>query len=325
MVVARSPLRITLGGGGTDLPSYYEKREGFLISAAIDKYIYILINKTFNDRFLIKYSKLQWTDTAEEIEHPIVREAIKLLEMENTPLEICTTADIPAGTGLGSSSSFTVALLKALHAYKGDIVSTRTLAEEACEIEIGRLGGQIGKQDQYIAAYGGITTMEFRKDGYVWVEPLRISNETLYDLEDNCILYYTGYSHTASDILAEQDNKSKEMDEGMLKNLDYVKELGFQSRKVLEEGKLTEFADIMRVHWDYKKKRSNKMSNPRIDDAYELAMNNGALGGKLIGAGGGGMLFFYAKDKVRLREAMKETGMEEIRFRFEKEGAKILL
>lgn len=324
MIIARSPLRISLGGGGTDLPSYYENHEGFLISAAIDKYVYITLHQTFDQEILLKYSKFEKVKSVEEIQHPIIREALKLLEITSPNLEICSMADIPAGTGLGSSSSFTTALLRALHSMKGNIVSTRTLAEEACDIEMNRLHEPIGKQDQYIAAYGGITCMNFHKDGYVWVDPLEISNETLYNLEDNLCLYFTGFSRSAGSILEEQDKKSKAMDADMIKNLDFVKDLGFQSKKAFETGDLNTFADIMNVHWEYKKKRSGGMSNPQIDEWYDLAMKNGAMGGKMIGAGGGGFLMFYANDKIKLRKAMSQTGMTEVRFRFEKEGSKIL-
>lgn len=324
MIIARSPLRISLGGGGTDLPSYYEEHEGFLISAAIDKYVYILVHETFGEEMLIKYSKQERVTSLEEIQHPIIREALKLLDIAPKKLEICSMADIPAGTGLGSSSTFTVGLLKALHAYKGDIVSTRTLAEEACEIEMNRLKEPIGKQDQYIATYGGITCMDFHKDGYVWVDPLSLNDETLYNLEDHLLLFFTGYSRSASTILAEQDQKSREHDGGMAANLDFVKELGLQSKKAFEEGDLEEFAKIMNIHWEYKKKRSGGMSNPKIDEWYQLAMENGAKGGKLIGAGGGGFLLFYAEDKIRLRKVLRNAGMQEVRFRFEMEGAKII-
>ena len=325
MIVSRTPLRISLGGGGTDLPSYYLEHGGFLISAAIDKYIYILVNKTFDNSFIAKYSELERVSDVNDIKHPIIREAIKLLDLQGEPIEICSVADMPAGTGLGSSSAFTVGLLKALHAYKGDIVSTRTLAEEACHIEIDILGERIGKQDQYIAAYGGITTMEFRKDGYVWVDPLKITKETYYNLEDGICLYYTGYTHSASEILAEQDKKTKNSNADMISNLDFVKDLGYQSRDAFEQGDLKRFGDILKVHWEYKKKRSGKMSNQLIDDTYKYALENGALGGKLIGAGGGGLLLFYTEDKVRFRSAMSKTGMEEIRFRFENEGSRIIL
>jgi D-glycero-alpha-D-manno-heptose-7-phosphate kinase len=322
MVIVRSPLRITLGGGGTDLPSYYEKNEGFLISAAIDKYVYITLHDNFEKEIYLKYSKIEKAKTADEIKHPIIREALKLMEMEDCPIEIQSIADIPAGTGLGSSSSFTTALLKALHEYKGDIVSTRTLAEEACDIELNRLKEPIGKQDQYIAAYGGITTMEFKRDGYVWVEPLHISNRTFYNLEDNLIMYFTGFERSASNILKEQDDKTKGNDMEMKKNLDLVKEMGYQSKDALEAGDLKTFADIMNVHWENKKKRSGSMSNGKIDEWYEYARKNGALGGKLIGAGGGGFLLFYSEEKLRLREAMDRIGLSEVRFRFEPHGTK---
>lgn len=324
MIIARSPLRISLGGGGTDLPSYYQEHEGFLISAAIDKYVYITLHETFEEEILLKYSRFERVKSVDEIKHPIIREALKLLKVPAKRLEICSMADIPAGTGLGSSSTFTTALLKGLHAMNGDIVSTRTLAEEACEIEMNRLKQPIGKQDQYIASYGGITCMSFHKDGYVWVDPLNIPQETFYNLEDNLILYFTGFSRSAGSILKEQDEKSKDHDQDMMKNLDFVKELGYQSKRAFERGDLKEFADIMNVHWEYKKKRSGGMSNPQIDEWYDLALKNGALGGKMIGAGGGGFLMFYADNKVKLREAMKKTGMSEVRFRFEKEGAKVL-
>ncbi len=324
MIIARSPLRITLGGGGTDLPSYYEEREGFLISAAIDKYVYITLHETFEKGFFLKYSKFEKCSEIDEIQHPIIREALKLLDWKKPCLELCSMADIPAGTGLGSSSSFTTALLRALHTMEGNIVSTRTLAEEACEIEMNRLKEPIGKQDQYIASYGGITCMNFHKDGYVWVDPLRISDETLYNLEDNLILYFTGFSRSAGNILKEQNDKSKEHNEDMLKNLDFVKDLGYQSKNALEKGDLDTFADIMNVHWEYKKKRSGGMSNPQIDEWYDLALANGAQGGKMIGAGGGGFLMFYVKDKARLRDALRDTGMSEVRFRFEKEGSRVL-
>jgi D-glycero-alpha-D-manno-heptose-7-phosphate kinase len=324
MIVARSPLRISLGGGGTDLPSYYQQREGFLISAAIDKYVYITLHETFDKGYFLKYSKFEHVQEIDEIQHPIIRETLKMLDWKKNHIEICSMADIPAGTGLGSSSSFTTALLRALHTMQGNIVSTRTLAEEACEIEMNRLKEPIGKQDQYIAAYGGITCMNFHKDGYVWVDPLNISKETLYNLEDNLILYFTGFSRSAGSILKEQDEKSRDKNSDMIKNLDYVKDLGYQSKKAFESGDLDAFADIMNVHWEYKKKRSGGMSNPQIDEWYDMALKNGAKGGKMIGAGGGGFLMFYCENKRKLRKAMEGTGMEEVRFRFEMEGSRIL-
>lgn len=324
MIIGRSPLRITLGGGGTDLASYYEKREGFLISAAIDKYVYILANRTFDQSILLKYSKLERVKEASQLQHPIVREAMKLTRLDKEPLEICSMADIPAGTGLGSSSTFTTALLSVLHGYKGDIVGKRQIAEEACEIEINRLGEPIGKQDQYISSYGGITCMNIQKDGFVRVEPFNMSQETLYNLEDNLMLFFTGYSHSAGNILSEQNEKSKKNDGNMMDNLDFVKQLGLDSKDALEKGDLGKFAEIMNIHWKYKKKRSGGMSNSQIDEWYECALKNGAVGGKLIGAGGGGFLMFYADNKMRLRRTMSNLGLNEIHFHFEKEGARLL-
>ena len=324
MIIARSPLRITLGGGGTDLPSYYEEREGFLISAAIDKYVYITLHETFEKGYFLKYSKFEKCSEIDEIQHPIIREALKLLEWKKPCLELCSMADIPAGTGLGSSSSFTTALLRALHSMQGNIVSTRTLAEEACEIEMNRLKEPIGKQDQYIAAYGGIRAMWFRKDGTVDVETLNMSKDTYYNLEDNLVLYFTGFERSASQILKEQDDKTRASNADMKNNLDQVKQMGLDSKRAFETGDLRRFAEIMKHHWEIKKKRSGHMSNPDIDEWYDHAMKNGALGGKLIGAGGGGFLMFYSEDKVRLRDAMKSTGLKEVRFRFENQGTRLV-
>jgi D-glycero-alpha-D-manno-heptose-7-phosphate kinase len=322
MIITRSPLRISLGGGGTDLPSYYEKHTGFLIAAAIDKYVCITLHHTFVPELIIKYSKLERVSSVEEVHHPIVRESLRLVDVDGSGLEITSMADIPAGTGLGSSGSFTTALLKALHTHKKNLVHPRDLAEQACHIEIDRLKEPIGKQDQYIAAYGGLTCFQFLPNGQVEAWPLRISSETLYNLEDNLLLFFTGYSRSASSILKEQDDKSKKRDPGMVDNLHFVKELGYQSKEALENGDLACFAELMNVHWAHKKQRSGGMSNPEIDQWYELARANGALGGKLIGAGGGGFLMFYAEDKARLRRAMAETKLREVRFRFDFEGTK---
>ncbi len=325
MIIIRSPLRISLGGGGTDLPSYYEDHEGFLIAAAIDKYIYITIHQAFVDELILKYSQLEKVKSVEEIKHPIIKEVLKLLEMDGKYLEITSIADIPAGTGLGSSGSFTVALLKALHTYKSDYIGKRKLAEQACDIEINKLGDPVGKQDQYIAAYGGITTFKFLKNGFVDVKPLNIDNETLYNLEDNLILFFTGYSRSSSSILKEQDDKSKKTDKEMIKNLHFVKELGLESKKALESNDLDHFVELMNTHWEYKKKRSAKMSNEKINYWYELALKNGALSGKLVGAGGGGFLMFYTENKKRLRHAFYKESLQEVRFRFDFEGAKAII
>jgi len=324
MIIARSPLRISLGGGGTDLPSYYEKFEGFLIAAAIDKYVYITLHETFVADLIVKYSELERVPSAAQLKHPIIREAFDLVHVSGQSLELTSMADIPSGTGLGSSGSFTTALLKALHAYRRNLVHPAQLAAQACEVELGRLKEPIGKQDQYIAAYGGLTCFKFLRNGGVEAWPLQVSAETRDNLEDNLLLFFTGYSRSASAILKEQDQKSKSDDQSMIENLHFVKELGLQSQRALEAGDLHEFARLMDVHWQRKKQRSGGMSNPKINEWYDLALASGALGGKLIGAGGGGFLMFYAEDKARLRHAMRSAGLKEVRFRFDFEGTKLV-
>lgn len=325
MIIVRSPLRISLGGGGTDLPSYYTKFGGYLISAAINKYVYITINNNFSDKLIVKYSKTEKVDDASQLEHPILREAFDLVGLSGKGIELCAMADIPAGTGLGSSSSFTTAVLKALHAYKRNIVSTRQLAEQACDIELNRLKEPIGKQDQFISAYGGITEFDFDSSGNITVNKLDISSETYENLTENLLLFFTGYSRSASSILKEQDEKSKDDNEEMIKNLHFVKELGIQSRAAFLNGNLHEFANIMNVHWEHKKKRSNNMSNQKINEWYDLALKNGALGGKLIGAGGGGFLMFYVENKMNFRKLMRDLGLTEVHFQFDFEGTKQIL
>ena len=324
MIITRSPLRVSLGGGGTDLPSYYQEYGGFLVAAAVDKYVYITQHRTFQEEIIVKYSKLERVSAVDQIEHPIVREALKLVGITDPHLELTSMADIPGGTGLGSSGSFTTALLKALHAYKKNLLSPVELAEQACDIEIKRLGEPIGKQDQYIAAIGGITAFTFRQDGRVEYRPVRLSEETHFNLEDNLLLFFTGYSRLASTILKDQNDRSKKNDQAMLDNLHFTKELGYKSLDALEAGNLEEFAHLMDVHWQRKKTRSSGMSNPHINEWYDYAMAHGALGGKLIGAGGGGFLMFYAADKARLRHAMREKGLQEVRFRFDFEGTKVV-
>jgi len=325
MIIARSPLRVTLGGGGTDLPSYYGKFGGFLIAAAIDRYVYITLHDTFVPDLIVKYSELERVQKASQLRHPIIREAFALVGVDGCSLEMTSMADIPVGTGLGSSGSFTTALLKALHAYKKNLVHPAGLAAQACDIELNRLKEPIGKQDQYIAAYGGVTCFRFLQDDKVEAWPLKITEETRDNLEDNLLLFFTGYSRSASAILKEQDQKSKQSDAAMIENLHFVKDLGLQSQRALESGNLSEFARLMDVHWQRKKQRSGGMSNSKINEWYDLAMANGALGGKLIGAGGGGFLMFYAEDKAKLRHAMREAGLKEVRFRFDFEGTKLLI
>lgn len=326
MVITRSPLRVSLGGGGTDLPSYYAKHGGFLVTAAIDKYVYVSVMRPFTKGIYLKYSKLETVERIEDVQHPIIREALKLTTdgCANPQLEITTLADIPAGTGLGSSGSFTTALLKALYAHQKLLLHADELARLACEIEIGRLKEPIGRQDQYIAAYGGITCFTFNPDDSVEAAPLRISADTLFDLEDNLLLFFTGYERSAGGILRDQHARTQESDAEMLENLHFVKELGMRSKQLLEAGKTADFGALMNTHWQTKKMRSPGMTNVRIDEWYDLGRANGAIGGKLVGAGGGGFLMFYAEDRRRLKNAMSAAGLEEVRFRFDFEGTKVL-
>lgn len=325
MIIARSPLRITLGGGGTDLPSYYRDHEGFLVSAAIDKYVYVNVMRPFTEGIYLKYSQLEHVEQIADVKHPIIREALQMLGFKTPQVEITTLADIPAGTGLGSSGSFTTALLKALYTHRKRHLHQEELAELACHIEIDRLGEPIGKQDQYIAAVGGVTCFTFHKDDKVTAQPLGISMDTMFDLEDNLLLFFTGFSRSASGILKDQKVKSQQNDADMLNNLHYVKDLGYRSRDALVNGNTQLFGELMHEHWEHKKRRSGGMSNPKIDEWYELGMKNGAVGGKLVGAGGGGFLMFMAHDRNKLRHAMAHAGLEEVRFKFDFEGTKVVM
>jgi D-glycero-alpha-D-manno-heptose-7-phosphate kinase len=324
VILTRSPLRISLGGGGTDLPSYYREHGGFLIAGAINKYVYVNVMRPFTEGIYLKYSHLEHVSKIDEVQHPIIREAIRMLGFKTPQVEITTLADIPSGTGLGSSGSFTTALLKALYVHRMRQIEPKKLAEVACEIEIDRLGEPIGKQDQYIAACGGLTCFTFHPDDRVDVEPLKISMQTKFDLEDNLLLFFTGFSRSAVSILKDQNIRTKSSDKDMISNLHFVKELGLKSKAILEAGKTAEFGPLMHEHWEHKKRRSGGMSNSQIDQWYDLGMKNGAAGGKLVGAGGGGFLLFYANDRNKLRHAMAAAGLEEVRFAFDFEGTKVL-
>jgi D-glycero-alpha-D-manno-heptose-7-phosphate kinase len=324
MIIVRSPLRITLGGGGTDVPSYYRDHEGFLIAAAIDKYVYVTVIKPFQPGIYLKYSEIERADRIEAVRHRIIREALKQFADQAGQIEITTLADIPAGTGLGSSGSFTTALLRALHAHARNIIHPRELAEQACHIEIDLLQEPIGKQDQYIAAFGGMTCFTFRRDGSVEATPLALDDDVRHGLEDNLLMFFTGFSRSASAIMQNQDARTKRSDAVMIENLHSVKQLGLHSKQALEAGDLRAFGQLMHDHWQHKRRRADAMSSPQIDGWYDLAIANGAIGGKLIGAGGGGFLMFYAEDKSRLRGAMRAAGLAEVRFRFDFEGTKVI-
>jgi D-glycero-alpha-D-manno-heptose-7-phosphate kinase len=323
VLITRTPLRISLGGGGTDLPSYYTRHGGFVLAAAITKYVYIGINRTFTDDYFLKYSALERVKRAEEISHPIIRAALGLHPV-GPSVEIVSLADIPAGTGLGSSGTFTVGLLRALHAFKREHITPGDLAEEAVHVEIDLLGEPAGKQDQYIAAFGGITCFEFSPSGEVQVVPLSVSTATLHDLEEHLLMFFTGYARDAGTLLTDQRKRSESGDAAMLTALDYVKELGMEIRETLRRGDAPAFGRLMHEHWLRKRDRSQGMSNEKVDRWYDVAMANGALGGKLVGAGGGGFLLFYAEDQKALRAAMKQEGLAEVRFSFDFDGSTVV-
>lgn len=325
MIITRSPLRITLGGGGTDLPSYYKYNEGFTLSAAINKYVYINIHKTFQQGFYLKYSSYEKKKKIEQIKHPLIREALKEADIKTHNLEIGSHADIPAGTGLGSSASFTTALLKGLYLSQNKNISNNDLAELASKIEINNLNEPVGKQDQYIATYGGVKVFRFLKNGKVKISNNIIKKNFLNVLEEKLFLFFTGFSRKSITILKEQNNQTKKNNQMMIDNLDFVKSLGIESLKSLQKGNFSEFCKIMNEHWLFKKKRSKKMSNSFINLCYDYALKNGAKAGKVVGAGGGGFLMFYSDNKKKLKNALKKKNITEIDFKFDFEGTKILV
>jgi D-glycero-alpha-D-manno-heptose-7-phosphate kinase len=320
VIFSRAPLRISLGGGGTDLPSYYAEHGGFLVSGAIDKYIYMLMHTVFQRRYKMKYSETEEVDEVESIQHPILREALKL-HWRGNPLEIASVADVPAGTGMGSSGAFTVSLLKGLAHARRTSIHQGALAEAACEIEIDILKEPCGKQDPYVAAHGGICAYTFEKDGSVMVEPLELSPQTLRALRDQLLLFYTGEARDASAVLSDQDERTKTGDEEMLENLHRTKEMGRVSRELLLSGDLFAYGELMHEHWLNKRRRSPGMASDRIDELYTLARRSGVIGGKLVGAGGGGFLLLYARNPADTRQAMAAAGATELPFDFEFVGA----
>jgi D-glycero-alpha-D-manno-heptose-7-phosphate kinase len=320
VIFSRAPLRISLGGGGTDLPSYYREHGGFLVSGAIDKYVYMLTHTVFQRRYRMKYSEMEEVDEISEIRHPILRETL-LRHWRGTPLEIASVADVPAGTGMGSSGAYTVCLLKGLAHARRTSITPGALAEDACEIEIDVLGEPVGKQDPYVAAHGGICAYTFNTDGSVEVEPLELGTDVLRRLRDHLLLFYTGEARSASKVLADQDERSKAGDQEMLENMHRTKELGVQSCELLRTGELEGYAELMHEHWQHKRRRSPGMANEHIDRLYTLARRSGVIGGKLVGAGGGGFLLVYSPHPEDTRQAMAASGASELAFDFEFDGA----
>lgn len=320
VIFSRAPLRISLGGGGTDLPSYYGEHGGFLVAGAIDKYIYLLVHTVFQRRYKMKYSETEDVDEVSQIRHPILRESL-LRHWRGNPLEIASVADVPAGTGMGSSGSFTVALLKALAHARRTSITQGALAEAACEVEIDVLQERCGKQDPYVAAHGGICAYTFQPGGEVTVEPLELATDTLRALREQLLLFYTGEARSASNVLADQDDRTRAGDADMLENLHRTKEMGYQSRDLLVSGDLFAYGELMHEHWMNKRKRSPGMASGRIDELYTLARRSGVVGGKLVGAGGGGFLLVYARNPADTRQAMAAAGAIELPFDFEFVGA----
>ena len=327
MILARAPMRITLGGGGTDLPSYYSKYGGFILSAAIDKYLYIYVNRPAADGLIrVKYSRYEEVTEPDLVQHDLVRPALNLLGIKNN-VEIVSMADVPAGTGLGSSSTYLVALLTSLYELKRERIPTQALAEFACKVEMEMAGHPVGKQDHYLAAFGGITCLDIAPDGKVQVSPLHISLTTAEDLRSRVLLFFTGISRSANNILQAQKRDTDKQDDTVIDSLHKTKEMGFRVKEALQKGDLETFGHILHEHWENKKRRSGAISNPNIDRWYNAAREAGALGGKVIGAGGGGFLMLYCplRKKGAVRKAMASEGLEEMPFNFDFQGAKVLV
>jgi D-glycero-alpha-D-manno-heptose-7-phosphate kinase len=326
MIITRTPVRIPLGGGGTDIVSYSSKYGGFLISGAIDKYIFITVNKRKLDNLIrASYSKTEIVESVNEVQHPLIREALRLTGLDGG-LEITSIADVPANSGLGTSGSFTIGLLNALHTLKREHILRQALAEEACKIEIDILKEPIGKHDQYLGAFGGITCLDIDLSGNVSVSSAKISDDVLEELEHNILLFYTGITRKSSEVLSEQDKATKRDDNQVIDSLHRIKEIGLDIKDALETGNLRRFGELLDVHWTTKKKLSKKITADQIDKWYELAKENGALGGKIMGAGGGGFFMFYCENnKDKLRTALRNEGLVEMRSRFDFEGSKVLL
>jgi len=325
MIVSRAPVRFSLGGGGTDLPSYSREHGGFLVAAAIDKYVFVAANRRFQSSIRLAYSKTETVDRVDDVEHRIFREALRTTKIENG-IELVSIADVPSNTGLGSSSSFTVALLNALHAYKQEFLSAAALAEEACHIEIDVLKEPIGKQDQYISAYGGVTAFTFQPNGDVVAERVPIKPEVMDELEMNLLIFYSGIERPASAVLSEQANVIKENKDDAVARMHRIKALGHETRRILVQGDVDSYGELLHEHWTNKRRLASKMTDASIDEHYDAARKAGALGGKLMGAGGGGFFMFYARPQERraVYHAMIARGLRPLRFRFDHDGARIV-
>jgi len=326
MIVTRTPFRITLGGGGTDLPSYYSKYGGFIFAAGIDKYVFINVNQPpVDDLIRVKYSVSETVERLDELKHDMAREILRFTGFEKT-IEITSIGDLPAQTGLGSSSCYAVGVFHALHTLKREYVPLAQLAEEDFKIEAGILKRPIGKQDPYLAAFGGLTVLDIAKDGTVKVRKANVTPEVMDELNRNMLVFFTGKTRPADDILSEQSKNVKEEKKEVIESMHYIKQLGYEILEAVEAGNVDEVGQKFHAHWEHKKKISSKMSNPEFDKIYAKALACGALGGKISGAGGGGFFTFYVPgDQKRVRAAMSELGLREMRYRFDLEGSKVLV
>lgn len=324
MIVSRTPFRLSLGGGGTDLPAYYEKHGGFFVSGAVDKYMHIVLNNRFEPGIRLSYSKTEIVDAVDQIQHPSVREALRLLDVKDK-IEIVSLADVPAATGLGSSGSFTVGLLNALYARQRIVKSPAEVAEAACDIAMRRLREPSGKQDEFTASLGGIRSYEIDRQGRVTSKELRISENALSELEYGIMMFYTGITRSAGDILGRQQAKVSEGDDEALRKMHSIKAIGLESRSALESGDLKRFGELLHEHWVLKRGITQGMSTESVDSWYADARQNGALGGKLVGAGGGGFLMLFCLEgREKVRSALARRGLAEMRFRFDFEGSKVI-
>jgi D-glycero-alpha-D-manno-heptose-7-phosphate kinase len=326
MIITRTPFRVTLGGGGTDLPAYYRRHGGFIFAAGLNKYMFLCLNTPIVDDLIrIKYSETEIVEDVEQVRHTLVREALQYLSIRNG-VEIISMADVPAGTGLGSSSCYLVGLLNGLHTLCRKPVSRQVLAEEACRIELDVLHKPIGKQDQYLAAFGGLTVLEIDREGHVEVSEAGLAPDVAEELETNILLFYTGQTRSAETILESQSRRLAEQEEQVTNNLHLIKEIGREILAELRRGRVRRFGELLDEHWRAKKRLGSDISSRHINRLYDVARDNGALGGKISGAGGGGFFLFYAeKGKKQLRTAMEMEGLREMRCRFDLEGTKVLV
>jgi D-glycero-alpha-D-manno-heptose-7-phosphate kinase len=325
MIVSRASVRFSLGGGGTDLPSYSREHGGFVVAAAVDKFVNVCVARRFQNNIRLAYTESEIVDDVEQIKHRIFKAALKMTGIERG-VELHSLADVPANTGLGSSSSFTVALLNGLHAFKREFVPAQQLAEEACRLEIDVLKEPIGKQDQYIAAFGGVSALTFHTDGSVDVERLPLRDDVIDDLEANLIIYYSGVERSASSVLKEQAKTITQNTDAAVQRMHRIKELGHETRRILLSGEIDRYGEMLHEHWTNKRKLASNMSDGTIDEYYDAARKAGAVGGKLMGAGGGGFFMFYvrAADRRRVHEALAGRGLRPMRFRFDFDGARIM-